>query len=66
MFEFSAEDITSDYEFLLRLMNTFIIDTEELYPVRYKVNDGKTFTNLVYTNIILCLLIIMYVTDWLV
>ena len=34
MFEFSAEDITSDFRFLLRLVNsTFTIDTGEYYPV---------------------------------
>ena len=33
------------------------------YPVCYKVTDTKTFKNLV---IILWLLIIMYITDWLV
>ena len=36
--EFSAEDITSDYGFLLRLVNTFTIDTDEYYPMCYKVN----------------------------
>ena len=40
--------ITSDYGFLLRLVNTFTIDTDEYYPVCYKVNDAKTFKNLVY------------------
>ena len=29
-------------------MNTFAIDTDEYYPVCYKVNDAKTFKNLVY------------------
>ena len=29
-------------------MNTFTIDTDEYYPVCYKVNDAKTFKNLVY------------------
>ena len=47
MFEFSAEDITSDYRFLLLLVNTFTIDTGEYYPACYKVNDVKTFKNLV-------------------
>ena len=59
MFEFLAEDITSDYGFLLRLVNTFTIDTDEYYPVRYKVNDVKTFKNLVASYIISFLLIIM-------
>ena len=35
----SAEDITSDYGFLLRLVNTFTIGTDEYYPMCYKVND---------------------------
>ena len=43
MFEFSAEDITSDYGFLRRLVNTFTIDTDEYYLMCYKVNDMKTF-----------------------
>ena len=47
MFEFLAEDITSDYRFLLLLVNTFTIDTEKYYPVCYKVNDTKTFKNIV-------------------
>ena len=42
-----AEDITSDYGFLLRLVNTFTIDTDEYYLMCYKVNDMKTFKNLV-------------------
>ena len=48
MFEFSAQDITSDYGLLLLLVNTFTIDTDEYYPMCYKVNDTKTFKNLVY------------------
>ena len=36
-FDFSAKDITSDYGFLLRLVNTFTVDTEE-YPL-LKVHD---------------------------
>ena len=47
MFEFLAEDITSDYRFLLQLVNTFTIDTEKYYAVCYKVNDIKTFKNIV-------------------
>ena len=39
--------ITSDYGFLLRLVNTFTIDTDEYYLMCYKVNDTKTFKNLV-------------------
>ena len=30
--------IASDYGFLLRLVNTFTIDTDEYYPMCYKVN----------------------------
>ena len=44
---FSAEDITSDYGFLLRLVNTFTIDTDKYYLMCYKVNNTKTFKNLV-------------------
>ena len=40
-------------------MNTFTIDADEYYPVRYKVNDAKTFKNLVAGYIISYLLIIM-------
>ena len=29
------------------MVNTFTIDTDEYYPVCYKVNDDKTFKNLV-------------------
>ena len=29
-------------------MNTFTIDTDEYYPVCYKVNDAKTFKNILY------------------
>ena len=39
--------ITSDYGFLLRLVNTFTIDTDEYYLMCYKVNDTKNFNNLV-------------------
>ena len=47
MFEFLAEDITSDYRFLLQLVNTFTIDTEKYYSVCCKVNDTNTFKNIV-------------------
>ena len=47
IFEFSAEDIISDYGFLLRLVNTFTIDTDKYYPMCCKLNDAKTFENLV-------------------
>ena len=33
---------------MLWLVNTFTIDTDEYYPVCYKVNDAKTFKNFVY------------------
>ena len=39
--------ITSDCGFLLRLVNTFTIDTDEYCLMCYKVNDTKTFKNLV-------------------
>ena len=29
-------------------MTTFTIDNDEYYPVCYKLNDAKTFKNLVY------------------
>ena len=61
MFEFSAEDITSDFRFLLRLVNRFTIDSD---PVCHKVNMMARPLK-PYTYIILCLLIIMYITDWL-
>ena len=41
-----AEDVTSDYGFSLRLVNTFTTDTDEYYPMCCKVNDAKTFKNL--------------------
>ena len=47
-------DITSDYEFLLRLVNTFTIDTDEYYLMCYKVNDTKTFKNLAGLYFMLC------------
>ena len=65
MFEFSAEDITSDYGFLLRLVNTFTIDTGEYYSVCYRVkNDPKTFKNLVYYFTLANHH--MYIAEWLV
>ena len=30
--------VASDYGFLLRLVNTFTIDTDEYYPMCYRVN----------------------------
>ena len=67
MFEFSARHITSDYGFLLQLVNTFTIDTDDYYPVCYKVNDVKTFKNLVpnYFDYMLANHH-MYISDWLV
>ena len=50
----SAEDITLDYGFLLRLVNTFTIDTDEYYPRCYKVNDAKTCKNLLASFYALC------------
>ena len=41
--------ILSDYEFLLLLVNTSTIDTDEYYPMCYRVKyDAKAFTNLAY------------------
>ena len=42
------------YEILLRLVNTFTIDTDEYYLKRYKVNDKKPFKNLVGLYYTLC------------
>ena len=42
--------ITSDNGFLLRLVNTFTADTKKCYPRFYKVNDPKTFKNLVVVS----------------
>ena len=61
MFEFSTEDITSDQRF--RLVTTFTIDTGEYYPVCYKVNNAKTFTNLIYYFMVANHYV--YITDWL-
>ena len=68
MFEFLAEDITSDYGFLLRLVNTFTIDTDEYYPMCYKLNDAKTFSD-AFKNLVYYFTLVnhqMYITDWLV
>ena len=62
IFEFLAEDITSDHGFLLRLVNTFTIDTGEYYPVCYKVNNAKPLKTLFYA----CSQIMMYIADWFV
>ena len=36
------EDISSNYDILLPVLNTFTFDTEEYYQdVNYKVNDGR-------------------------
>ena len=45
----------------------FTIDTDEYYPICYKVNDAKTFKNLAY-YFTLCALTnhYMYIADWLV
>ena len=53
-FKFSEEDITSDYGFLLRLANTFTVDTVQYNPRCYKVNDAKKFKNLVVSFYTLC------------
>ena len=47
-FEFLAEDIPSYYWLLLWPVNTFAIDTDEYYPMCYKVNDAKTFKIFAY------------------
>ena len=63
--------ITSDYVFLLRLVNTFTIDTEEYYPMCYRVNMIKTFKNLVYyftvcAHKLSIITYVLYIEDWLV
>ena len=63
--EFSAKDITSDYEFLLQLVNIFTVDTEE-YPLP-KVHDAKTFENPVVSFYALrSQIICMYIANWLI
>ena len=44
MFKFSAKDIASDYGFLLRLVSTFTIGTDEYYPMCYKWYQGPLKT----------------------
>ena len=45
---FLCSDITSDYEFLLQMVNIFTINTDEYSSRCYKVNDAKTFKKLLY------------------
>ena len=40
-----SKDISSDYEFLLPILNPFTVGTEEYHPRCYKLNDGKAFKN---------------------
>ena len=62
---FSAKDITSNYGFLLRLMNTFTNETEK-YPLP-NVHDAKTFKNLVVSFYALFSQIIcINIADWLI
>ena len=51
IFEFPAEDITSDYGLLLRLVNTFTIVTGEYYPMCYEVHDANTSKSFVYQGL---------------
>ena len=69
IFEFSAEDIRSYYGFLLRPVNTPTIDTEEYYPMCYKVNacQERPLKTLFITLHLLCVKSpYMYIADWLV
>ena len=45
---------SSDYEFLLPLVNTFTLDTDKYYPRCCRVNETKTFKNLVASFYTLC------------
>ena len=38
---FRERDITSDYDFLLTILNGFTVGTEEYNPKCYNVNDAK-------------------------
>ena len=53
-FEFLAEDSTSNNGSLLPLVNTFATDTDKYYLRCYKVNDTKTFKNLIVSFYALC------------
>ena len=48
------EDITLDYWYLLRQVNTFTVNIEKYYPRCYKVNYAKTFKDLVVSFYALC------------
>ena len=39
--KFQQRDIISEYEFLLSVLNAFIVGTEEYYPKCYNVSDAK-------------------------
>ena len=58
-FEFSAEDINSDYRFLLRLVNTFTIDTTSITQFVTKLmmpRPLKTLYIILGLPIIICIL----------
>ena len=38
---FRERDVTSDYDFLLTILNGFTVGTEEYHPKCYNVNDAK-------------------------
>ena len=45
-FKILVEDITSDYEFFLPVVSSFVCDTEKFYPKCYKVcSEAKDFKN---------------------
>ena len=60
----TAEDITSDHKFLLRLVKTFTIATEEYYPKCCKEHDLRTFKGLVVSFVAFCAH--DYIADWLI
>ena len=48
VFNVLAEDITSDYGFLLQLVSTLTIDTDKYYQMCYKVNGCQDLKNILF------------------
>ena len=44
------EEITSDYGFLLRLVNTFTIDTDDYYPIYSQDHPKRTSADMELRN----------------
>ena len=44
-------DVISDYKFLLSILNTFTVDTEEYYPKCYNLYDEKGLQILYHDSI---------------